>query len=189
MSKNPDNALKERHKLLFGVRRSIRYHHRRTVFFDRLHKISTFLSALAGTATVASVLAKAPSILSITFAAAVAIFSVIDLVFGTAQSARLHNDLARRFIALEKTLISLDSPTEKDITEMTARRLDIETDEPPPLKVLDSMCHNELLRAMGYDKNHYLKIGWFQRRLAQFVDLGEHKIMKPPAPNPKSAAT
>ncbi len=169
---------KEVRDLLFGVRRSIRYHNRRRLFFDHIHKFSTFLSALAGTATVAAVLAKAGPAWTIPFALAVAVFSVLDLVIGTAQAARLHNDLARRFFDLEKSIITFKSPTEEDIANFTVQRLDIEADEPPPLKVLDSVCHNELLRAMGYNKSEYVHIKWYQRLFSQLLDIREHTISK-----------
>lgn len=164
--------------LLFGVRRSIRYHNRRRRFFDRFHKFSTFLSAFFGTATIASVLAKAGPTWTIPFALAVAVFSVIDLVVGTAQAARLHNDLSKRFFELEKAIISLKDPKAEDIAKLTTQRLDIEADEPPPLKVLDSMCHNELLRAMDYDKSYFFNIKWYQRLFSQLFDLREHIITK-----------
>jgi hypothetical protein len=51
------------------------------------------------------------------------------------------------------------------LAAFTARRLEIEADEPPILKVLDSVCHNELLRAMGYDKSEFYRIGVVQRML------------------------
>lgn len=176
---------KELRDLLFGVRRSVRYHTRRRLFFDRLHKFSTFLSALAGTATVASVLAKLPAPWTIAFAAAVAVFSVIDLIIGTAQAARLHHDLARQFFTLEKDLISLQNPSQEDINRLTGQRLDIESNEPPPLKVLDSICHNELLRAMGYNQSEYLTIKWYQRLFSQLFDVKEYDIKKLPTPNQK----
>ena len=146
------------------------------MFFDRFHKTSTFLSALRGTATLASVLAKAGPVWTLTFAAAVAVFSVIDLVVGTAPLARLHNDLAKRFIELEKDIIRSKDATDVSVSVFTAQRLDIEADEPPPLKVLDSICHNELLRAMGYDKTEFVEIKWYQRLFSQFIDIREHKI-------------
>ena len=180
----PDTA-REYGKLLFGVRRSVRYHNRRRLFFDRLHKFATFLSALAGTATVASVLAKLPAPWTIAFALIVAVFSIMDLVVGTAQAARLHNDLAKRFIELEKALIALKDPTPEDIAGLTAQRLDIEADEPPPLKVLDSICHNELLRALGYPEQYFVKIRWYQRLLSQFFDIREDTVKKLPAHNEK----
>lgn len=170
------NIEQARYDLLFGVRRSVRYHNRRERFFDRLNKVSTFLSALAGTATIAAVLAKAGPGLTITFALAVAVFSIIDLVVGTAQQARLHNDLARRFFGLEKGIITCKDLSEEMVADFTAQRLDIEANEPPPLKVLDSICHNELLRAMGEDESCYVKIEWYQRWFSQFIDINEHTI-------------
>jgi hypothetical protein len=167
------------HGLLFGVRRSIRYHNRRRSFFDRVSKFSTFFSALFGTATVASALAQAGNSWVIGFAVAVAIFSVMDLVVGTAQAARLHYDLARKFIDLEKTIISTKEPTYEDMANFKAQRLEIEADEPPALKVLDSICHNELLRAMGYGSNEFAKIIWYQRLFSQIIDIQEHKILTP----------
>jgi len=163
-------------KLLFSVRRSVRYHHRRTLFFDRFHKTSTFLSALSGTATLASVLAKAGPAWTLTFAAAVAVFSVSDLVVETARLARVHNDLLKKFFELEKEIVNSKNSDPEAVAKFKTRRLDIEINEPPALKVLDSICHNELMRALGYDKSDFLEIKWYQRLFAQFIDIREHKI-------------
>ena len=62
------------------------------------------------------------------------------------------------------------------IHRLRAGRLEIERDEPPVLRVLDSICHSELLRATGYDRSQYVEIAWYQRLLAQFVDVREHAI-------------
>jgi len=169
------------HNILFGVRRSIRYHHRRRRFFDRIHKLTTFLSALTGTATFATVFAKAGPAWTLSFAAAVAIFSTIDLVVGTAQSARLYDDLAKRFIDLEKEIVTTGEMTDELLANFKAERLDIEKDEPPPLKVLDSICHNELMRAMDYDPKDFVPINYYQRFFAQFFDIREHTIQRKPA--------
>jgi hypothetical protein len=45
---------KKRNKLLFGVRRSIRYHMRRRRFFDRLDFWTRFLTVITGGGTVIS---------------------------------------------------------------------------------------------------------------------------------------
>lgn len=173
-----DDTKKNFHKLLFGVRRSIRYHNRRRLFFDRLNKFATFFSALAGTATVASVLAKLGQSWTLGFALAVAVLSAVDLVVGTAKSARLHNDLSKRFIDLEKTINETGPKTDEALINLINMRLDIEKDEPPPLKILDSMCHNELLRALGYDSSNFVKIKWYQRLFSNFFDINEHTVRK-----------
>jgi hypothetical protein len=169
-------------ELLFGVRRSILYHHLRRLFFDRLHKTSTILSALSGSATIISVLAKFGPEWTTAFALIVAVSSVSDLVFGPFQAARLHEDLAKSFVDLEMAMVTSQDLSDEVLDDFTAQRLDIEKDEPPPRIVLNSICHNELLRAMGYDESKFVKISWYQRWAAQFVDINEHKI------KPKKAA-
>lgn len=168
---------RDRHDLLFGVRRSIRYHLRRERFFDRQHKIYTSLSALSGSATIITLLSTAGDFWPALFAASVAVFSVIDLVFGIPQAAKVHHDFAGKFFNLEKAIIGTKDICDDKLTEFKTMRLDIEIEEPPPLHILNTMCHNELLRAMGYkDKSKYVTINWIQRLLSQFMDFQEYKI-------------
>ena len=164
---------KSKQDLLFGVRRSIRYHIRRCRFFDRLNKTTKVLTAFAGSATLISAISKLGDEWTIVFAAFVAIFATIDLVFSTSQSARNYQDLSRRFIQLEKKIYTMKP---EDLEALTAERLDIEADEPPPLRVLDSICHNELRRAMGFGPDGDVRIRWYQRWFAQFFDIREHII-------------
>ncbi len=174
-----ENVSNERHKLLFSVRRSIRYHARRRMFFDSLYKWSQALSLISGSATVAIVLSKEFGTAAAWFAAAVAVFSSINLVFGFAGSARLHNDLVQKFSDLEKRMILDKNPSMDSLNAFTIERLDIEACEPPPLKVLDVICHNELCRAMGAGEETMAKIGFWQRLFSQFFDFREHTIKAP----------
>jgi hypothetical protein len=69
----------------------------------------------------------------------------------------------------------------------------IESEEPPPLRVLDIICHNELCEAMGYDRCHFYKVGWLQSLAAPFFDLSPSSIKKeqvevPPKEHANSAA-
>jgi hypothetical protein len=179
MTDNEKNRVPEEqqiHDLLFGVRRSIRYHHRRRMYFDRVNKLSSIITALSGSAVIITMLAQCANIAPIIFAALAAVFSLVDLVLGTAQHARLHNDLARRFITLEKAVIAENNMTSERLAELTAARLDIEAEEPPPLIVLDTICHNELIRAMGFDETCQVKIKWYQRLFANVIDLCEQNL-------------
>ena len=144
------------------------------MFFDRWHVITSFLGVIFGSATFLSILAGAGAGYALAAAAIVTLSSAIDLVVGTVKIARLHADLARQFINLEKTLIPEESLSRLD--DLETQRLEIEAAEPPPLRVLDSMCHNELLRGMGYPSSEFKTIRWYQRLLAQFIDIQEHKI-------------
>ncbi|MHB8123752.1 MAG: hypothetical protein ACYDG4_16565 [Desulfuromonadaceae bacterium] len=164
--------------LLFGIRRSIRYHSRRQMFFDSLYKWTQVLSLISGSATVAVVIAKYTDC-AIWLAAMVAIFSAFNLIFGFSGSARLHNDLARRFSELEKRIIRDQNPSMESIASFEVDRLDIEMVEPPILKTLDLLCHNELCRALGYGEEAMAKVGFWGRLFAQFFDLMNHKIPAP----------
>ena len=56
------------------------------------------------------------------------------------------------------------------MADLKEGRLDIESDEPPVLRTLDVICHNELAKSMGRDDSIY-KVGFFKRRLAQFISF------------------
>jgi hypothetical protein len=161
------------HKLLFGVRRSIRYHNRRRDFFDTFNQITTAFSLIAGSATVYGVLHAPDSHeLAIWSGMVVTVLSAFNLVVGSARQARLHHDLSKKFITLEKKMLAEDG----QIKEWQTERLDIEAEEPPVLRVLDCICHNEMLRSMGYNDEHFAEIAWYQRWFAQFFDIRDYTI-------------
>ena len=170
----------ERDDLLFGVRRSIRYHNRRRGFFDRYHTVTNAVSVIFGSATIFAVLSAVDKRYALIAAALVTVFSVIDLVVGTSKMARLHESLARRFIDLEAAIVSIavDKFTPDDLRKCTTERLQIEADEPPVLRGLDSLCHNELARAMEKPHEEFVHVAWYQRPFAQFFDFLEHRIKK-----------
>lgn len=169
----------EKSALLFGVRRSIRYHNRRRMFFDRWNLTTSALSVIFGSATIYGVLRTGGETLALAAATLVTILSSINLVIGTVRMARLHEDLARRFIDLEKAIILAGDFNAEQYATFVANRLDIEACEPPILRVLDSMCHNEMMRSMGFPPDHpeYVKITGLQRICAQFLDIAEHRIV------------
>ncbi len=164
---------------LFHVRRSIRYHNRRRLFFDRVSKCSDALTAIFGSATIITLVSTLNNIYANICAAFTAVLSSINLVFSTKEQARLHHDLARDFIHLEKTMIKMEEnlSTEK-LIEAQIKILDIEAEEPPILRVLDVICHNELCKAMGYGKSETCEVKWWQAIFANLFDLFPSKISK-----------
>lgn len=176
MMETKENLTDKIDDLLFGVRRSIRYHNRRRSFYDKFNSTTNALALIMGSATVYGVLQDNPSWIAIFAPAIVTIFSSINLVIGSNRQARVHHDLSKRFIELEKKMSDHLQHTEEKLAEWTSERLDIESEEPPVLRVLDCICHNELVRAMGYGPEHLAEISWYQRLFADFVDLNEHTI-------------
>jgi hypothetical protein len=169
-------------KFLFGVRRSVRYHNCRRVHYDRLSNLSSILSILAGSASFALLLANAGKLMPLVASVVVTVSSALNLVVGPARRARDHSDLAKRFVTLEKEIVGVSIPTEEHLRQWMQQRLEIEKDEPPVLKVLDSVCHNDQLRALGYGDDHFVEISRAQRLLAQFRDISDHKIKRKQLP-------
>ena len=155
--------------LAFDLHRSIRYHQRRQVFFDRLDQIGNMLSVILGSTAIYGVLEKDYKALALVASALVTITSATNLVFGSSRRAREHSDFVRQYMGLEKRM--LEDPTEALLKELNLARLTIEADEPPALQVLNCICHNETLRAYDYPKELYVKIHWWQRVFAQFIDV------------------
>ena len=166
--------------LLFGVRRSVRYHRRRERWLDGAHNLGALVTAVFGSATVATLLADIRPLWVTVAALITAIAGAIELVFGFAKKARLHSELARDFIGLEKDLVRAGQDlSELSLRKFVARRLDIESREPPALRVLDVMCHNELVTALGCDpSDRSAALTWYQRWLANIVDVGAHRLQK-----------
>lgn len=52
-----DSKIREKlHELLFGVRRSVRYHVKRQQFFDRLNGLTSFFNVVFGSAAVVALI-------------------------------------------------------------------------------------------------------------------------------------
>ena len=165
--------------LLFGIRRSVRYHMRRQRFFDRLERIGALASLVAGSSTVVTLLARVDERLVLAAAAATAVAGASAVIFTPGLRARQHNDLARDFIALEQDLVRAgDAVTPERLAELKARRLQIEAAEPPILRVLDAMCHNELLTALDGDEGQRASITRLQRWLANWADFRADRLRK-----------
>lgn len=178
-----DHNNKSRHDLLFSVRRSIRYHDRRLNFYEVMHRLVLLSALILSSASIAAFAAEFAAHWSqwvkLLPPALVSILTGADLVIGTTSKARLHDHLKRRFIDLECQIEQAGNEyDESTVAEWTNSRLRIEAEEPPILRVLDILCHNEQVRAMGYPKGEEYIVGFWSRLLAPLWDMGEHTIQQ-----------
>ena len=165
-----------RYQLLFAVRRSRRYHMHRQLFFGRFNSATTFLTTLSGSATFASVLAGSTP-WSIGLAATTAVVAAMAFAGQTGPRHALHGDLAREFTALERDLVLAGKKIDTaKLDEFTARRLEIEMKEPPLLRVLNVICHNEEIVARGLPVD-LAPIKFWQRGMAVLLDLNVHRLL------------
>ena len=169
--------------LLFRVRRSIRYHSRRQRYFDRWHQLVLFFALVFSVMPVLvfkTDLAKSfPLWVPIVPPMLISFFGSLDLIIGFSQKARVHTDFIRQFTDLERQLVSPDGSKDATVALVHDKALELETTEPPVLRVLDTLCRNELMRAMGYPREEQIPVGIIQRRCAQFFDLREDTLHTP----------
>lgn len=168
--------------LLFGVRRSIRYHYSRKVFFDSMGDWTNFLTILSGGCVIFFVSASVNtrSTAAIVFGGLVSALTALDLVVGYTVKARKHSDLCREFSALEREMIRIgEAPTENDLKLILNRRLEIEADGPFVLRVLEASCHNEVARSMGWPSTELVEIGFWQDIFKQLFDVQAERLTDP----------
>lgn len=153
-------------KLLFGVRRSVRYHMRRCRFFDTVFRVTNGASLIFGSSSLFVLLYDEGPPWVAVLPALVGVASILALVYEAPRMARLHSDLARRFIELEQKMLMAPSPDGADLNHFRAQKLVIEVDEPPIHRVLDLLCRNEMIHAEGHDKSLLYRAGPVERLLA-----------------------
>jgi len=144
----------------------------RVRFFDNWHVWTNGAGVVFGSATIVNVIGKfGEEWLTVLFGVIVTIFFTADLLVGTANRARLHNDLARKFLDLEAKMELADVRDKTNLRKFRADKLLIDKDEPPTLKVLIDICENEMITNMGYKKK-LIPINLFKRMLANFISFG-----------------
>jgi hypothetical protein len=159
--------------LAFDIRRSVRYHDRRRVHFERLHRLTNVTTILLAGVVLMELGGEGSPTWVRVLAAAGALIGAVDLVVGFSRRADTHHNFKRRFIALEQ---ELDAAT-PDLEKIRQQRLAIEAEEPPIYRALDLLCHNELCAAMGYDRRKqpeaFSSLPWYQRWTANWIHWHE----------------
>lgn len=158
-----------RAKMDFGLSRLIRYNGKRQVFFEKLHRFTSFLSALAASSAFVAILANETGIAT-WLTAVIALMSAADSVIGFSERSRLYASQRRRYFDLYCDLM-LCAPEKFREDKFREKRLRIDRDGPPPLRVLDVICRNEEDIARGFPREETIHIGWFRKALSQIIDL------------------
>jgi hypothetical protein len=161
---------------LFSIRRSQRYHERRTTFFERLHRITDLTAILlAGIVVMELAGAESPGYIKV-FAVLGALLSATDLVVGFSRRAESHRVCRNNFIDLETAV--LRGSVLEDVVE---NRLRLEKAEPSIYRALDVLCHNEMCIAMKCEGD--------RKKLPLLLQLTAHFWQWPDAGSLAKAAT
>lgn len=171
-----DTELEQEHyEMMFHLRRSVLYHNYRRNFYDMLQLLTTFFSILMSSATVATILSNHKTS-SMVISLVVASINAVNLVLRSSEKGRLHTDLAKRFIEIEKSLVSCETITNEVLRKCNVDILAIEADEPPVKVLLNARCHNEILRADKADDSYCIRLSFLQNNLAQIMDIGTNSL-------------
>lgn len=161
---------------LFGVRRSVRYHQRRRSYFETLHTCIAATQVVCGSSAIAALFANA-TVIGLSLTAVPPLLAAVDLVFGTTRKATLHAGLGRQFSQLEADLVPYEDESEEldvPLADFQRRRLAIEADEPPKLRVVDLLSHNDLVRGT-YTHGSIYPICSCRRLLGHIFDINVDK--------------
>ena len=169
---------KEHYRLLFSARRGVRYHLSRERFLMRCHQVASFLTAIVGTSAFAALVSNGPTGgWSKWLVGLAAILAALDLVLGFSRTAHRHAEFARECAELEREALRVGGePSEIELAKLVDRRLEIEAREPAVRRVLDILCHDELVIALGLPESYLSNVTPFQRKLAQFVDVTPNRL-------------
>lgn len=163
----PQHMTNEQYQLLFGVRRSMRYHERRRAFLERLHRITSVLTILMAGSVLFDLGRSGDTSWWLSLVSVLAaLMAGMDMVVGYSKLADVHHNLKTRFGNLEMEMLTGNSE-EQTWQQYLLIRLSIEQDEPPIFRALDLLCHNELLAAEGISRkkhpDEFSTIGRLQR--------------------------
>lgn len=157
--------------LLFGIRRSVRYHSRRQGFFEALNNTISFALVVLGSGAVYSV-AQDHDRLTVAVGLSVAALSSGRLIFKLGERAARHSRFVSDFTRLEKRLAFDES--KEAVRRVTEGRLELEAAEPPVKRALDVLCHNELVQAMGIKEGNQYEVPWKLRLLSHLCNFASH---------------
>lgn len=143
-----DHMWKGRHELLWRVQLSAHYHRRRERFLAAWDRFFKYVAVVGGSAAASTLLGAQwlPVV-----ALAIAACSAASLVFGLADSARRHGELASQYKRFEAEVRSSGEHdfTDIELARWCAKLAEIESGEPASLPGLVALCSAELDHAHG----------------------------------------
>ena len=160
---------RERHYLLDYVSAvAMRYHAHRRSFLEFASKGGTALSLLFGTAAFGVLVSGHPGLAKVA-TAAVAGVSALNLAFGTADAARKHGELFRKWADLRAELATTSPDDAAAVARLEVQRAKIDGESPGQLEALSVICENEEkeVRRSG----DLYRVGFVQRALANLLTL------------------
>lgn len=153
-------------ELKFAALRNSIYHTKRRDRLERVSRLVNFLILLAGTAVATSFLTAFgidEKINALVLGGATTVLAGLGLVYDFAVRAKDHEHLAKSFYELLSDILGTAHPSEEKLAEWRRRFSKVVSEEPPPLRALSALAHNEALQILDGDDAPILKVTWYER--------------------------
>ncbi len=141
--------------------RNALYHVARRRWLDGWSRFFNLLTILAGTG-IAADLTKGNGQAALVLGGLVTISGALQLVYDFTGRARLHEILQRRYFTLMADIECAASPTGDQCRIWRSEFSRASADEPPTMRALDSIAHNQATFALIGGTEPYLKVNWWQ---------------------------
>lgn len=157
-----------RHAVMFNVAVSFNYHRKRQRFFDLADKITKAATVLAG----ASLLGEPVRQHLPLAAGAITGLGLLSLVFSYGDRKQAHKELAEAFMHLQAQIeqVGRSDFTDVQLAGWQADLARLCSREPPTLRALVTICHNEQAIATG-QLDHVHPLPWHHRLLANWFSF------------------
>jgi hypothetical protein len=147
-------------RIEFGVEVSTLYHDWRRSSLGTLVNIVRTVALISAVISLSAGFVNGPRIGTVVAIAGAlaAIVLLADLVFQFDSRARTHDDLYRRFKALQADIARHSAEAEKYLTEWEARAQEIRVDEPPVYWSVYAACWNQVAERIRAGKEYVRSI-------------------------------
>jgi hypothetical protein len=158
-------------RIEFGVEVSTLYHDWRRSF------LGTLVNIVRTIALISAVISLSSAFVSITHGGAIiavagalaTIVTLADLVFQFDSRARLHDDLYRRFKALQADIARHSAEAEKYLSEWDARAQEIRVNEPPVYWSIYASCWNQVAERIRAPKEYVRTISRWKNWAGKYL--------------------
>lgn len=149
--------------LRFGIEISVRYHGKRQRYYEALDTLFGVVTIVGSSGAAASFLTtmSVNNRIAAGLSIVAALAQAVEMVTKPSHKAKLHAELRGRFIDLDAKFERAGTGiTEEEIRKLAGERREIERQEPPELRVLEAICHNEATAAFGGER--MVSVAWWQ---------------------------
>jgi len=157
----------------YRLEATIRYHHRRIRFFQR---VSTWISvgSLFGSSAAAAMLIGRPesidghiNLAALLITSMLALVAAIGIIVRPSDKAREHQEWASKFIGLDKKRCEL-AQTEENYRKLLVELTELERDEPPHQRIVRVLSENDYAQARGLQG---VRVSWLKEQFANIIDF------------------